>query len=72
MANTDVKVAVTCDTRITQAVLELTNAQTVIEQLDVKANRNNLMNLLAVGNSINMVIKLLTAPEKGETDGNTN
>jgi hypothetical protein len=61
------------DETVARAVLELTNTRALLEQLDVKSGRNILMNMLAIDNSVNMVIKMLTEPEKGEKpDGNPN
>lgn len=61
------------DETAARAVLELSGARTLLEQLDVKSNHTNLMNVLAVSNSIGMVIKMLSEPEKGEKpDGNPN
>ena len=60
------------DETVARAVLELTNTRALLEQLDVKSGRNILMNMLAIDNSVNMVIKMLTEPEKGgKPDGNS-
>lgn len=60
--------------KIEQAVFELANIQTLLEQLDIKSSRHNITNMMAIQNSINNVIRVLTAPEpepeKGDvTDG---
>lgn len=60
------------DETAARAAMELSTARTVLEQLDIKSNRANLMNVLAIGNSISTVIRMLTEPEKEEKpDGNS-
>lgn len=60
------------DETAARAALELSNVRMLLEQLDVKSSSTNLMNVQAIKNSIGMVIKMLTEPEKGEKpDGNS-
>lgn len=60
------------DETAARAALELSNVRMLLEQLDVKSSSTNLMNVQAIKNSIGIIIKMLTEPEKGEKpDGNS-